>query len=72
MGLWQHDRHEERLRRLQVALCQLMPVNVSGVDQALELMVVSNAGDGGMGWSARQLNAKQRSTMRRLSAMQPA
>ena len=30
-----------------------MPVNVSGVDQALELMVVSNAGDGGMGWSAR-------------------
>ena len=48
-------RHYPELSCLQIALCQLMPVNVPGVDQALELMVVSNAGDGGMGWSARIL-----------------
>ena len=53
--MWQHDRYEERLRRLQVALCELMPVNVPGVNQALQFVVVSNAGDGGMGWSARIL-----------------
>ena len=48
-------RHYPELSCLQIALCQLMPVNVPGVDQALELMVVSNAGDGGMGRSARIL-----------------
>ena len=48
-------RHYPELSCLQIALCQLMPVNVPGVNQALELMVVSNAGDGGMGRSARIL-----------------